>query len=74
MDYYTSNAGQNDHWFATAINVCAGVSAGDHTLTVQVTNSGGGTDCYTGWSSDAGMQFYLEAQELEKGVFFESTR
>lgn len=57
----------NDHENHAIVGLCEGLTAGDHTMTVDVRNEGG-ADCYTGWDGNSGKDaFFMEAVELAPG-------
>jgi hypothetical protein len=61
---HTSHNSDNDHTPHALIGTCAKISAGTHTMTIQLWRSGG-ADCYTGWSaSGARDAFFMEAEEI----------
>lgn len=45
---------------------CAGISTGDHTMTIALTRSSSNANCITGWSASASDRdaFFMEAEEL----------
>ena len=61
-DVYNSATGGNLHHNRTLVGYCAGLAAGNHTVTVYVGSSPGysGCDCYTGWQ----QSWSLEAEEV----------
>merc|ERR1712151_719256 len=59
---YTHNS-DNDHYPATIVGECPGVSAGNHQVQIYVTRNGG-ADCYTGWTPGPRvMHALIEVQE-----------
>merc|ERR1711934_514288 len=54
----------NDHYPATIVGECPGVSPGNHQVRIYL-HRNSGADCYTGWSaSGARDAFFMEAEEL----------
>ena len=62
---HTQHNSDNDHTPHAIVGTCEGISAGDHTMTVALTRSGG-ADCYSGWSASAARDaLFMEAEELD---------
>lgn len=59
-----TNNGDNDHYPATIVGECPGLSAGKHNINIKVTR-GGNADCYTGWTPGLKvMHALIEMQEM----------
>jgi len=55
----------NDHYPATIVGECPGLSAGKHNIAIAVRRSGGSVDCHTGWTPGLRvMHALIEVQEI----------
>jgi len=69
---HSGHSSDNDYTPHAIIGTCSKLSAGAHTMTIQLWR-GGGSDCYTGWSaSGARDAFYMEAEEINPNGQFTS--
>merc|ERR1712032_1549823 len=61
---HSGHGSDNDYTPHAIIGTCSKLSAGSHTMTIQLWRNSG-ADCYTGWSaSGARDAFFMEAEEL----------
>jgi hypothetical protein len=61
---HSGHSSDNDYTPHAIIGTCSKLSAGSHTMTIQLWRNSG-ADCYTGWSaSGARDAFFMEAEEL----------
>merc|ERR1712032_1253421 len=67
---HSGHSSDNDYTPHAIIGTCSKLSAGTHTMTIQLWRNGG-ADCYTGWSGSSDRDaYFMEAEEISpKGQF-----